>query len=93
VAAKALHHDDVPKRIRYVNEIITFMGAEGIVKVPGRRIEIEEDWQPFLHQQPLPTWEEQTLCIGSTFSVAATNGKDPARRVLARVWTSYQRQF
>ncbi|KXZ50490.1 hypothetical protein GPECTOR_16g665 [Gonium pectorale] len=30
---------------------------------------------------PMPTWEEQSLCIGATFSVAATNGMDATRRV------------
>lgn len=37
--------------------------------------------RPGRHHDPLPTWEEQGLCIGSTFAVAATNGIDPARRV------------
>lgn len=30
---------------------------------------------------PMPTWEEQQLCIGATFRVAATNGADASRRV------------
>jgi len=29
----------------------------------------------------MPTWEEQKLCIGSSFHLAATNGNDPARRI------------
>ena len=29
----------------------------------------------------MPTWEEQKLCIGASFILAATNGHDPARRV------------
>ncbi len=29
----------------------------------------------------MPTWEEQQLCIGATFRVAATNGADASRRV------------
>ena len=29
----------------------------------------------------MPTWEEQKLCIGASFFLAATNGHDPARRV------------
>jgi hypothetical protein len=37
--------------------------------------------------RPLPTWEEQLLCVGSTFQVAATNGRDPARRVNIQVST------
>jgi hypothetical protein len=32
-------------------------------------------------KQPLPTWEEQSICIGASFTVAATNGLDPSRRV------------
>ncbi|MEW5297047.1 MAG: hypothetical protein WDW36_000281 [Sanguina aurantia] len=31
--------------------------------------------------QPMPTWEEQGLCVGASFNVAATNGCDPMRRV------------
>jgi hypothetical protein len=38
--------------------------------------------------RPLPTWEEQLLCVGSTFQVAATNGRDPARRVNIQVRAS-----
>ena len=29
----------------------------------------------------MPTWEEQGICIGSSFQLAATNGHDPARRI------------
>ncbi|KAG2498595.1 hypothetical protein HYH03_003346 [Edaphochlamys debaryana] len=29
----------------------------------------------------MPTWDQQQLCIGATFSVAATNGQDATRRV------------
>jgi hypothetical protein len=29
----------------------------------------------------MPTWEEQKLCVGASFVVAATNSHDPARRV------------
>jgi hypothetical protein len=31
--------------------------------------------------QPLPSFEEQGLCIGATFALAATNGKDFERRI------------
>ena len=31
--------------------------------------------------QPLPTWQEQGLCVAATFWVAATNGTNPARRL------------
>lgn len=39
--------------------------------------------QPRLHapQQQLPTLEEQGICIGQTFLVAADNGRDLSRRV------------
>ena len=30
---------------------------------------------------PLPTWQEQGLCIGNTFRVTATNGLDIYRRI------------
>ena len=30
---------------------------------------------------PLPTWQEQGLCIGNTFWVTATNGLDICRRL------------
>lgn len=30
---------------------------------------------------PLPTWQEQGLCIGNTFWVTATNGLDIYRRL------------
>jgi hypothetical protein len=32
-------------------------------------------------RQQLPTVEEQGICIGQTFLVAASNGRDPSRRV------------
>ena len=33
--------------------------------------------------QRLPSWEEQGLCVGSTFLLSATNGHDFGRRFLA----------
>lgn len=32
-------------------------------------------------QQQLPTWDEQGICVGQTFMVAANNGRDLSRRV------------
>ena len=29
----------------------------------------------------MPSWEEQKLCIGASFVLAATNGHDPTRRI------------
>lgn len=37
--------------------------------------------QVIQRQNRMPTWEEQKLCIGSSFQLAATNGHDPARRI------------
>eukprot|EP00877_Chromochloris_zofingiensis_P010019 jgi/Chrzof1/5270/Cz15g20060.t1 len=83
----ALHRGDIFPQPQppTVQEVITFVTAEGIVQIPGRRIQVSQDaapqHRPGRHHDPLPTWEEQGLCIGSTFAVAATNGIDPARRV------------
>jgi hypothetical protein len=43
---------------------------QGIVTIPGRELQV-----PQLPQliQPMPTVEEQGLCIGATFALAATN--------------------
>ncbi|GBF94704.1 D-tagatose-1,6-bisphosphate aldolase subunit [Raphidocelis subcapitata] len=78
-----------PEESNTVQEIITIFTAEGTVhRLPGRRISIDPSdaagraaggWRG--RQQPMPTWEEQTLCIGASFAVSATNGRDPTRRV------------
>ncbi len=66
-------------------QIITFIGEEVVVRIPGRRLHVprsEGSSGPgTLHRPPMPTWEEQTLVIGASFAVAAFNGRDPARRV------------
>lgn len=51
---------------------------QGIVTIPGREIKV-----PKAHKivQPMPSFEEQGLCIGATFSLAATNGRDFDRRI------------
>lgn len=33
------------------------------------------------NRAPMPSWEEQGLCIGASFHLAATNGFNPTRRV------------
>ena len=30
---------------------------------------------------PMPTWDEQKICLGASFYLAATNGFDPTRRI------------
>jgi hypothetical protein len=80
------------------SQVIHLITAEGVVKIPGRRLRVPrvhaagspgvvtpgalaDAWGPPSRPQALPSWEEQGLCIGSTFALAATNGRDPARRV------------
>lgn len=63
-------------------EAVTFFTSEGLVRFPAAKMLPEQGVQNLLSQRaPLPTWQEQGLCIGSTFWVAATNGIDPARRL------------
>ncbi|CAL8463404.1 g2938 [Coccomyxa elongata] len=60
-------------------EVITFLTANGFVQFPSRT-----SWQvPHreLHLEALPTEQEQGLCVGATFRIAATNGADPKRRL------------
>lgn len=35
---------------------------------------------PAKPRQPFPTWDEQRICIGQSFTLAAHNGFDPSRR-------------
>lgn len=60
------------------NELITFFTADGIVQIPGRAYHVPR--RTSVAQQHMPTWEEQTLCIGQTFQVAAWS-RDPNRCV------------
>lgn len=52
--------------------------VQGIVTIPGRDITVPKAPKII---QPMPSFEEQGLCIGATFSLAATNGKDFDRRI------------
>lgn len=61
------------------NELITFITADGIMQIPGRPYYVPRQCRK--SQQPMPTWEEQLLCIGQTFQVAAWS-KDPNRCVM-----------
>lgn len=60
-------------------EVVTFFTSDGLVQLPK--------WQPFSksfkprQHTPLPTWQEQGLCIGNTFWLTATNGSDICRRL------------
>lgn len=51
---------------------------QGIVTIPGRAIQVPKVQKII---QPMPSYEEQGLCIGATFSLSATNGKDFDRRI------------
>lgn len=51
---------------------------QGIVTIPGREIRVPRAPRVI---QPMPTFEEQGLCIGATFTLAATNGRDFDRRI------------
>jgi hypothetical protein len=48
------------------------------VTIPGRDIEVPKAPKII---QPMPSFEQQGLCIGATFSLAATNGRDFDRRI------------
>ncbi|GFR45123.1 hypothetical protein Agub_g6503 [Astrephomene gubernaculifera] len=72
--------DDRPENMEMVREIITFVTSDGIVRVPGNRV-LRPAHQHKRLVQPMPTWDQQQLCIGSSFTVAATNGADVTRRV------------
>eukprot|EP00775_Hariotina_reticulata_P007442 gene7442-7652_t len=69
--------DGQPLQRKNVQEKITFFTAEGLVQIRGRTVEV---YHPNVIQ-PFPSWEEQGLVVGATFAVAATNGRDPARRI------------
>lgn len=62
-----------------VHEVVTFITSDGLVQLPK--------WQApskvfkLKQHTPLPTWQEQGLCIGNTFWVTATNGLDICRRL------------
>ncbi|DBA90061.1 TPA: hypothetical protein ACH3X2_004325 [Trebouxia sp. C0005] len=61
------------------SEVVTFFTSDGLVQLPK--------WQApskaiiMKKHNPLPTWQEQGLCIGNTFWVTATNGLDIYRRL------------
>lgn len=63
-------------------EVVTIFTANGVVQLrPSGGHDLSRRLSPYLLQNPLPCPEEQPLCIGATFWVAATNGVDLGRRV------------
>lgn len=71
--AYSARDDAAPEPASTVHETITFFTAEGIVRIPGRLVTVPRRTKRL--QQPMPSWEEQTLCIGQTFEVAAWNAR------------------
>mmetsp|Transcript_16369 Transcript_16369/g.40794 ORF Transcript_16369/g.40794 Transcript_16369/m.40794 type:complete len:209 (-) Transcript_16369:1381-2007(-) len=66
-----------------LQEVVTFITPEGLVRLPGRLVRDPRQQQPRtprLHQ-PLPTTSEQALCVGASFLVEGRNALDPHRRV------------
>ncbi|GIL96208.1 hypothetical protein Vretimale_2078 [Volvox reticuliferus] len=72
--------DEQPENGELVREVLTFLTPDGAVRIPGKRV-IRPAQRHKELLRPMPTWEEQSLCIGATFSVAATNGTDGTRRI------------
>eukprot|EP01024_Parvocaulis_polyphysoides_P007729 TRINITY_DN12279_c0_g1_i1.p1 TRINITY_DN12279_c0_g1~~TRINITY_DN12279_c0_g1_i1.p1 ORF type:complete len:204 (-),score=4.89 TRINITY_DN12279_c0_g1_i1:149-760(-) len=66
-------------------ETITFFTADGMVQLHSQGQFDNLSCQKVQNRyDQLPTLDEQGLCIGATFQLSATNGKDPARRI--QVW-------
>ncbi|CAL5223701.1 g6255 [Coccomyxa viridis] len=61
-------------------QVITLLTADGFVTLPSWS-EFEVPRRFRAEQAPLPTAEEQGLCLGACFTIAATNGADPSRRL------------
>ncbi|EIE27571.1 hypothetical protein COCSUDRAFT_52208 [Coccomyxa subellipsoidea C-169] len=71
--------DDLSSSTNQSEEVITFLTATGFVQLPSR-----PSWhvpRRMLTMEPLPTEQEQGLCVGASFRIAATNGADPKRRL------------
>ncbi|KAG1654649.1 hypothetical protein FOA52_010277 [Chlamydomonas sp. UWO 241] len=59
-------------------EMTTVLTSDGrMVRIPGKTVG-KPARRPFA---PMPTWDEQKLCIGASFVLAATNGHNPSRRI------------
>jgi hypothetical protein len=82
------HDDAAPEPTETLQETITFFTADGIVRIPGRMLEVPRSSSSSSRRQarqPMPSWEEQRLCIGQTFEVAAWNARW-VREGWMRVW-------
>ncbi|CAK0740187.1 hypothetical protein CVIRNUC_001231 [Coccomyxa viridis] len=62
------------------SDVITLLTTDGFVTLPsGNSFKVEPRVR--VDQAPLPTVDEQGLCVGACFTIAATNGADPSRRL------------
>eukprot|EP00882_Tetradesmus_deserticola_P019119 GHRQ01020567.1.p2 GENE.GHRQ01020567.1~~GHRQ01020567.1.p2 ORF type:complete len:110 (+),score=18.68 GHRQ01020567.1:445-774(+) len=76
VLARSRDDDAAPEPPDLLQETITFLTADGIVRIPGRMLEVPHSRSSRTQQrQPMPSWDEQRLCIGQTFEVAAWNAR------------------
>lgn len=64
-----------------ISEVITFITSDGLVRLPRWQTSTPFQAAKAKRRLPLPTWQEQGLCIGNTFWVTATNGLDICRRL------------
>lgn len=79
VLSKVLASREPDKESYRPSEVVTFFTSDGLVQLPkwqapSKAIKMRQN-------NPLPTWQEQGLCIGNTFWVTATNGHDLYRRL------------
>eukprot|EP01025_Chloroclados_australasicus_P026802 TRINITY_DN2660_c0_g2_i1.p4 TRINITY_DN2660_c0_g2~~TRINITY_DN2660_c0_g2_i1.p4 ORF type:complete len:230 (-),score=1.81 TRINITY_DN2660_c0_g2_i1:291-884(-) len=71
-----------PEPQRNPKEVTTIFTKEGILRLHNQGILDDEGWNRIQRQYcPLPTTDEQGLCIAGTFDLSATNGIDPTRRI------------
>lgn len=66
-------------------QIVTILGMDGtlttIPSLPHKLRALERLTAPRVDRSPLPTGEEQGLVVGSIFTISATNGLEPTRRI------------
>jgi hypothetical protein len=75
--AQAPHANILSTTWHYTHRLSVLV-HQGIVTIPGRDIQVPK--APRIIQR-MPSFEEQGLCIGATFALAATNGRDFDRRI------------
>uniref|UniRef100_A0A7S1SJ80 DUF7811 domain-containing protein n=1 Tax=Tetraselmis chuii TaxID=63592 RepID=A0A7S1SJ80_9CHLO len=68
------------------DKVFSFLTPEGVIQFSSQGKGSSTPRRRRATHDPLPTWQEQGLCIASTFSLAATNGRDLSRRV---IWQGY----